>query len=119
MIAANELRIGNWIFQEYNYPITVGIIYSHFFLECEGSPRRRRLVDCNPIPLAPDILEKAGFERKGELLFDHKDGNYIRSSGDQYWYYFKTTGNLRSIQYLHELQNLYFALNRNELNITL
>src|SRR5688572_32124559 len=57
MVAANELRIGNWIFidngerPKYEYQIT-----AHDIEEIEGNG-----ADCFPIPLTPEILEACGF----------------------------------------------------------
>lgn len=72
-----------------------------------------------PIQLSGELLEKCGFKKVSELIFDHKDGHTIRYMVDRYWYYVKITGNLCSIEYLHQLQNLYFALTGNELPIEL
>ena len=68
------------------------------------------LEDFEPIPLSPEILEKAGFEKcscggwkQGELHL-YKGFNYERK---------------RIIKYLHQLQNLYFSLTGEELTINL
>lgn len=82
------------------------------------------LKDCSPIPLSPEILEKCGFVKKGryaigvggyqvfvngriELLQPKKGGPYILAFHEV------------KIAYLHQLQNLYFALTGEELTINL
>ena len=79
-----------------------------------------------PIPLTPEILEKAGFEE-----FPDSSGLYgyeAFTKGNCYVEISPTRGigvsigsmeTAQSIKYLHQLQNLYFALTGEELNIKL
>lgn len=89
--------------------------------------------DCDkiePIPLTPEILEKAGFttdENKVEFNIGLPLGNgsdlFIEDEGDPYmscgiksvdiFHYF------RDIRYVHQLQNLFFSLTGTELTINL
>lgn len=118
---ANELRIGNWVrckiyngnndviipfaFQEYSY--------IHLF---------------EPIPITPKILERAGFGR-----IDYYAGNPFRiginldnhfllcyhdavAMGCDDSFYNEA---FPHVKYLHQLQNLYFALTGTELDINL
>lgn len=119
---AKELRIGNWI-NEQGMFIQVGMINSNLF---EGS---------EPIPLTEEILLKAGFEPRDGIQFNpkslYKTGigriTLEASKGsDDEWHFdletniglgFNTVVN-RPI-YLHQLQNLYFALTGTELEIEL
>jgi hypothetical protein len=118
MIQANELMIGNWVYQEYNgkaIQIDKGefIDYPHYF---------------KPIPLTPEILEKIGLKRDEEgwiLDFDNKlydplgrNGTGGLSQRDTTVFAYKHTKNILTIgvRYLHQLQNLYFALTGEELN---
>lgn len=128
MIQANELRIGNWV--------TVRLIG----IETEGTPQQmnaNNLVDIaeekgaflnkkcyDAIPLAPEILEKAGFteDRIGRYCLER-----LTISKDSCWWYSidctdydGDTGTvLTEITHLHQLQNLYFALTGEELTIRL
>jgi len=81
--------------------------------------------DIDPIPLTPEIMEKAGFERK----------NYVAKEGhmDSMWEYDtvefsedyelsdETSGAAyrlgQPLKYLHQLQNLYFFLMGTEIEI--
>lgn len=116
MIQANELRIGNWYDHNGSYrqvtPNTIEEVW-------EGER-----IYVNPIPLTPEILEKwCGFENddndfligisertnlhinliKKRTLLESYDGIIA----------------LCNISYLHQLQNLYFALTGKELNVQL
>jgi hypothetical protein len=84
-----------------------------------------------PIPLTEDILLKCGFEQPfrkdffiksiygnfedGYYIFVNPNGSGIATSKDN----IEISRNEIKIQYLHQLQNLYFALTNQELTITL
>lgn len=109
---ASELRIGNWV---KNLGLDVKIEGYGIAFCAEG-----KLV-YDPIPLTPEILEKCGFG----------NGNSEKANVDlwnKYWIGdFELDNNKEcfdyegkvSIKYLHQLQNLYFALTGEELKITL
>jgi len=79
------------------------------------------------IPLTPEILEKCGFvedkynpgrfekeiDDQHKLVYGSYDGIILEC--DDTFYNIE----LSKIQYVHQLQNLYFALTGNELNINL
>jgi hypothetical protein len=82
--------------------------------------------DCaNPIPLTAEILEAAGFELQFDGVFDLNKGDWairiqlpnvdvaLRVAGLN-WYDMET-----HFSYLHQLQNLYFILTGDELEISL
>lgn len=113
MIQANELRIGNWVYQNQRNDFVridggdIWNIQSNIITE----------KDIKPIPLTPEILEKAGFKEsliskdyiyKGFMML-HKTEGYMCSPFDF----------MKKVTYVHELQNLYFALTGEELNIEL
>ena len=110
-ILASELRIGNW----YNHNGRYEQVTPNTILEVWESPRKW----VQPIPLTPEILEKCGF------VIDYQ-GDYMISFNGRVYYYgngfimkdfsIKTKLNQFPIQYLHQLQNLYFALTGEELN---
>ena len=118
MIQANELRVGNWVNTPHGYTYI-----SHV----------KDLLDCrnyHPIPLTPEILEKAGFKihpnstkhwthwwlTNGWLISQaHHTEKAAGVENDKFYY---DIDNLK-IGYLHQLQNLYFALTGEELIIEL
>ena len=81
-----------------------------------------------PIPLTEEILLKCGFGKSDEHEMGH---NYNESFGFYYDYHFKRfrlecDDGIKhgaemdiSIHFLHQLQNLYFALTNEELTVNL
>lgn len=116
MIKANELRIGNWVFQENRH-----VQLNEDDLEVLFAARNYE--DYNPIQLTPEILEKCGFKMDSGADFTHTDSGLKLFSGHHEFNYWGSTHNAKdfdtSIKYLHQLQNLYFALTGEELKVTL
>jgi hypothetical protein len=128
MIKANELRIGNYVQDEH---FRVGIVKSvsdrSVRVKMEHSTLKRDSnvdfdgLDIEPITLTPEILEKCGFEKINKGLFKPVFGNYSHIfKTDFYPLSLEIEGNripLKNIKYLHQLQNLYYTLTGEELNI--
>ncbi len=109
----SDLRIGNWVFDS-----------EGFEYQIEGYELYINLIeDYTPIPITQEWLERLGFEyTKYYQNFRIKAGDYFNSIkyiDDEWCYnnddsdagcYFVTT-----VQYVHELQNLYHAINKEEL----
>ncbi len=135
MITAQELRIGNFIFEtqgEYQHESD-----SFNFNE---NDKNFRIVDLDilklihsnneyylfqPIPLTPEILEKCGFE-KDEHDFELKINFEARlkwsaedNPAKEVTLWLHNDYPAQSIFYLHQLQNLYFALTGEELEVKL
>ena len=127
MINANELRIGNWVnFRNrkitgkslYPYQIVFTDFKDVILKDAEFVFKDERL---EPIPLSPEILEQCGFElQEGQIpfykygkLFMYFDGTSLSAN----------FGHIEQfdveIFYLHQLQNLYFALTGTELAINI
>lgn len=120
---ANELRIGNWVQNKSEYIRVVDF-------DSVGVNRRMggyldTLDRITPIPLTPEILEKAGFEyeydqmgvtyRNGQLAMFYDGEGFGRNFG-------MNAEEERmdvNVKYLHQLQNLYFCLCGEELKIHL
>jgi hypothetical protein len=124
-IKAEELRIGNWVLMQnqledyWPMPIEDGC-------EISGAEKYK------PIPLTPEILEKYGFEMtnsKNYLSLPNQSHLYELSIDENnlgIHYQMVTKRNVEPrtvignrLQYLHQLQNLYFALTGEELQINL
>lgn len=122
-ITAQELRIGNWIISPMGSSLQV---YS-IFPEGIGVPNVKELFSyeqIKPIPLTPEILENAGFEKKsndtGPPINDtvesfDKDGYSFSIDTSGFWYLNGYNWNTKRFKYIHQLQNLYYALTGEEL----
>lgn len=109
----NELRIGNWV--DYSGSIIpVASIYIG----------QSTLEYADPIPLTPEILEKAGFEWSIYHQAFHKENfefdiNECFPKGYSLSTFKRRFLIVSKIKYLHQLQNLYYALTGEELEIKL
>jgi hypothetical protein len=104
---ANELRIGNWVNNnEEDYQITSATI----------SQLERGDSKAEPIPLTESLLLKFGFEKVKDSFF--KKGFHIYEEDNNFYYYLRDEGMMDvHINFVHELQNLYFALTKKELTM--
>ena len=106
-IKANELRLGNWIYNNNNeYQVTPYVI-EELWASVRGWVQ--------PISLTDKWLIKFGFEKydTNKYSINHF---YIRKVGDE----FETQIGeclYKTIDYVHQLQNIYFALTNEELEI--
>lgn len=115
-----ELRIGNyykWYADGKYYYFQVD---NAFFMDINV------INNSEPIELTEEILLKCGFELKG-IIFRINNGfsnqfdiNYSLSR-DMFYYDSSKYGIYTEVEikYLHQLQNLYFALTNEELNVQL
>ena len=113
---SNELMIGDWVTFEdeplkvqhiYNngYDDVVAEIVEEFLDEdgviCEGI-KDVPLVNCSPIPLTPEILEKNGWWYDGDDMWQHEEvGFYIEKLNERFRCYDITDIKLDSV---HQLQ---------------
>ena len=107
---ANEIRVGNWFYyHDQDLPFKW---YASDFEHVETTQAR-------PIPLTPEILEKAGFNDFYTISIFDAYKNDVIICYDNQEKVFAIGGNWYKAEYLHQLQNLYFALTGEELNIEL
>ena len=110
----NELRIGNYLFAKG----TEVIRFTSFFGLCniESYPERY-----TPIPLTEEWLLK--LNAKSTELSPAKNGIWIECEIDNQGCWVSISNGtgvvVRRIDYVHQLQNLYFALTDEELTIKL
>ena len=127
---ANEFRVGNWLV--YVWENEVGLPVKEY-MRIEPIDIWRMEDDefmelFEPIPLTPEILKKCGFNSDLTITPKWLSDNLakfsirviinklhitIHKDRDKQFFSFG------SIKYLHQLQNLYFALTGEELNINL
>jgi len=133
-MTVNELRIGNWLIdyenkigkvksiEDYNVLKVVsneGVLISYCEIELY-----------KPIPLTEEILFKCGF-KKTEILGSYNIGSFTfhsqRPCNDsakftlvtEIYFCGRSVLVVNGVKHLHQLQNLYFALTNQELNIEL
>lgn len=127
MIDARELRIGNWVSCELEGKTHQVQITANDFVAYMLKP-----IDFfKPIPLTPELLEKAGFKIVVGQAFTataYKDGvelHFLYPAIDESLEVVFGFKNLegqkkrRKMKYLHEVQNLIFSLTGQELDLKL
>jgi hypothetical protein len=139
MIAANELRIGNWVQHVaptfyWTYRTKGKDVDKPFCFQWEEEDWYA-VGECKmyygalqPIPLTPEILEKAGFEYEdmGDdspyerwICKNYKELWVWDFNGEEWMFCLGDAFEQGGFHYLHQLQNLYFALAGEELEINL
>jgi hypothetical protein len=125
MISQNELRIGNFVLNHQGRKSIIAQVGGNVVLLTQPDfwdPE----TECNelqPIHLTLDIMEKAGFEYleyRSKFQKNGFDFQLEEQSGiDDLRLLYGTERFGVSIKYLHQLQNLYFALTGSELTVNL
>lgn len=126
MINNNELMLGNYV-NYYTSPTKV-IQISDDIITCIVDNHKLYLKNTiiEPIPITEEILEKCGFEKtyddNGFCKFHKVENSFIEvfiyKYNDSLFRIGKTDANIE-IKYLHQLQNSYFILTGEKLNIEL
>jgi hypothetical protein len=110
---AKELRIGNCILKNgSNY-----IVDTLFFVDVYDGTAMG--FDLQPIPLTEEWLLKFGFKRRYNapaMLINYGELQSVFTINIVKNEFYFTYGDLQ-VKYLHQLQNLYFALTNEELTI--
>jgi hypothetical protein len=114
MLLANELRIGNWLQSEmFGVKQIFQVTPLHIKILYKDSPGIY-----SPIPLTPEILQKAGFDK--EDLFNTWYLNLFQMVlDDDGTFYSSYMPEAVHVKYVHQVQNLYYALTGQELQINL
>lgn len=125
---SNELRIWNYVYDVNEKVSRVEQISSYNICDLTTISSKRGILhtsDIYPIPLTEEWLLKFGFVLKMDnynwnaaigknAIWDFKLA--LRFSDEIGWFY---NSKATPIKYVHQLQNLYFALNAEELEIKL
>ena len=124
MIAANELRRGNYCL----FDSTIDRVTEIYETGCNAEFKSRWSYDrIHPIPLTPEILEKAGFVNLGKGVLEepywqiHKFISLWKVGGNTSMYQLCCADKMLPClpEYLHHLQNITHALTGQELTIKL
>ena len=127
MLKNNELRIGNLV-KWYDVSKVLELHseknkFDNVCIECEESFEWNEYNKLEPIPLTEEWLLIFGFKkRKNRHLFYWENKIVISEYKDEFenFFYPKTGYDIRfsnEIKYVHQLQNLYFALTGAELTV--
>jgi hypothetical protein len=113
---ANELRIGNIIKLSESNEIFMAyeICSSGFRVRNKNEDTWIEEWQFEGIELTEELFLKFGFFKKARLYFLYKDLKITVSDGKFYFFTFHFDVELK---YVHQLQNLYFALTGEELTI--
>ena len=129
MIAASDLRVGNWVYDGEHtlFPMFIRAIGEDYvyldFYGREGDIWESTPNDLQGIPLTGELLEKLGFTFK-DGLWRHEWGVKVKpekgfvnieNKDKEHWLY--GTCNCKDVWYLHQLQNLIVMITKKELLI--
>ena len=127
MIKTNELRIGNFVSINNGFEMLVHSIFQNDTVYLDFIPPlineadvwEEDYKDLIAIPLTEEWLLKAGFKKTRDMFINSKPKMYkifrlsLRLMANEYTFCYENS--FRKIEYVHQLQNLYFALTGEEL----
>ena len=131
----NELRIGNYVFLNHETdsnnpsPGEIAAILLNKRVIYRAAINDGQNIECSfdeikPIPITSDwLINKLGFKDNGGGYFQHTDFNFFLYyvEEDDYYDCYKQvpanddTGDIKGLQHIHKLQNLFFELFDEEL----
>ena len=134
MIDAKELMIGNWVYDgdKTQFPMFIVGLFDdcvHLnFSGNEGDVWESTPKELQGIPLTDELLAKLGFERKGtslwkktekrrEVTINIERGFVFVEAFDNKW--LDSRGWFHGIKYLHQLQNTYRTIAKEDFTIEL
>lgn len=119
MINIQELRIGNYLFNKGQPICTVNGIYRRDHISVKESYLESiHIENFEPIKLTTEILEKwFGFEKIDVDYFKLKTESFYCHIDEQGFGFSLEHDNFYICEYVHQLQNLYFALMGKEITI--
>lgn len=135
VVDVKQLRLGNWLQSFIIMDDGTGHISKRCVMpfqadlktmEILSDSQGRHFATMEPISLSPELLEKAGFtyegERDGQPTYtkweDVSCFRITKGAGIRNYYYIPCYPTVQ-VRNLHQLQNLYFALMEQELEISL
>lgn len=127
MIDPKEMRLGNLVkIPDFTDPQQVAAVFREdlgFDIPLDDISttfNRIRMAAIDPIPITPEWLERVGFDKYGRLPFEMSVNKNIWVSWineDEGWMVDIHGEPFVLIRYVHQLQNLIFALTGSELTI--
>lgn len=118
---ARELRLENLVYKDIHICEVKGVHQNYVYIRYpNGGIYHAHETNINPIPLTEEWLLKFGFVYQGGEGYLLEDGGiriYASLRNDWMIYNSRHIENSKGVRYVHELQNLCFALFRKELTI--
>lgn len=114
MINTREFRIGNLLIEKKSGQIIEVINISQKHVSFSGQFKAGWKAE--PIPLTEEWLLRFGFEKMDETWYTHKNYN-LELDERGFWLSFQTLQLSEIINFVHQLQNLNFALTKQELKL--
>jgi len=123
MIDPKEIRMGNWVIKITGTDNNAQSFFEYREIAIEDYSTNF-VKNCFPIKITPSILGKSGFKHEfGDWYINRPSEDidkglpFLRlNHTDNNWYLEKMKIWAQPV-YIHQLQNLYYALSNNELNI--
>ena len=133
MIPVTDLCVGNWVYdgESTKFPMYVRVIGDDYvyldFPQNEGDVWESTLEELQGIPLTEELMKKNGFRFNGVWWYKHEAGYALDVSvGLAYVQIEKWTDNgihsrctCHGVRFVHELQNLFWNITKQQLNINL
>ena len=131
MIAASDLRVGNWVYdgEHTQFPMFIRAIGEDYvYLDFDGNEGdlwESTPDDLQGIPLTGELLEKLGFTFK-DGLWRHEWGVKVKpekgfvnieNKDKEHWLY--GTCNCKDVWYLHQLQSVISVITKKELKVNI
>ena len=112
---ANELRIGNLIISIYGIKYVTGVNNKGIFVPYG---RGHTLISkAWGVPLTEELLLGFGALKNG-IYLDFHSLSLLKTKTGRFEVYLDEAWELTTIDYVHEWQNLYYAINKTELTLT-
>lgn len=132
MIAVSDLRIGNWVYdgKHTQFPMFIVVLSDAYvyldFYGREGDMWESSPDDVKGIPLTEELLEKMGFSYNG-VWWRKQDAGYAVDVIDIAYVQIEKWANgsmlsrctCRGLRFVHELQNLFRDITKQELEVML
>lgn len=112
---ASDLRIGNY-YLDIDDNLTELSGYELYQMTIKENTNNLGVKEFQPIPLTEEWILKLGFEESDLGLKFELNDIYIYTHDGVMWY--NTVNDSINIEFVHQLQNLYFALMSKELETT-
>ena len=121
MKKANELRIGNLVYEQYDSPYTIETITPGWIQISDNYEEYDSEIESlRPIPLTEEWLSKFGVSKvMSENIFYYDRFILTYKTNYKYWYVqdINTLTYLTKVEFVHEWQNFVFVMNGQELEL--